>query len=173
MANAALVFQSSATEVVGSQNVTISLVSSTAMIQGIAIDAIRDVKSTGGPAGGTASNQAYNSAFEVTGATLNSDGMLVEYMGTNDTNPIPAPGTNGVLYSFTYHVPTGLTASTYITIGTYADQDNWLDPQYTVAMGGGTFTGVQYFTPVVLHIIPEPMTMGLLGLGGLFLRRRK
>jgi len=32
---------------------------------------------------------------------------------------------------------------------------------------------IDVFDTVVIHQIPEPMTMGLLGLGGLFLRRRK
>jgi len=172
MANAALVFQSTATEVTGSQNVTISLVSQTAMIQGISIDAIKDSLASGAAAGGTASSQVYNTGYEVTGASLNSDGMLVEYMGANDTSPIPAPGVNGTLFSFVYHVPT-LPSSTYITIGTFADGDNWLDPQYTIAMQGGTFIGGSNFTPVVLHVTPEPMTIGLLSIGGLFLRRRK
>jgi hypothetical protein len=36
---------------------------------------------------------------------------------------------------------------------------------------GGTFQLMD--TQVIHQIIPEPMTMGLLGLGGLFLRRRK
>lgn len=60
-----------------------------------------------------------------------------------------------------------------------------IGPQFTIAFTGGadgdsgTVTlmdgsGVNYVgEPVVVNVIPEPMTLGLLGLGGLFLRRRK
>jgi hypothetical protein len=34
-------------------------------------------------------------------------------------------------------------------------------------------TGVSVGAPIYLEVIPEPMTMGLLGLGALFLRKRK
>ena len=37
-------------------------------------------------------------------------------------------------------------------------------------MGAGQFSLLQ---TIIVHQIPEPITMGLLGLGGLFLRRRK
>ena len=168
MANAVLVFQTAGTtEIVPSDNVVIDLIS-TQMISYFSIDAIK--ASVGN---GTASSPSVNSAFEVAYAgTLNSEGMLSEYLSASDTSPIPAPGVSGRLYSFVYHVP-DVPINTYIIIGTYADGENWLSPQYTVANGGGTFTGTQYFTPLVLHYFPEPMTMGLLGLGGLFLRRRK
>jgi len=42
---------------------------------------------------------------------------------------------------------------------------------YSIDLDTGALTGV--LDTVVIHQIPEPMTIGLLGLGGLFLRRRK
>lgn len=51
-----------------------------------------------------------------------------------------------------------------------------------VTLSSGSYFGgsmdINYGTPdiygeLVIHQVPEPMTMGLLGLGGLFLRRRK
>ena len=65
---------------------------------------------------------------------------------------------NGVI-GFDFHVPEDLEPSTLITIGPTA----------------GTFNLVSFdlLPSIVLHVIPEPMTIALLGLGGLFLRRRK
>jgi hypothetical protein len=40
-------------------------------------------------------------------------------------------------------------------------------------MGGELYEGTVLMDSVIIHQIPEPMTLALLGLGGLFLRRRK
>jgi hypothetical protein len=173
MAQAGLVFQAAVTDVNPSDNILITLSSGTEMVQGFAIDAI--ISSNGGLAAGPLAMPA---AFEVQSVGNIINGMnagqyvLVDIIGASDTAPIPAPGVSGVIYSFMYHVP-DLPASSIITIGTFWDDLTYLAPEYTVAMGGGTFVGNEYFTPLVLHVIPEPMTIGLLGLGGLFLRRRK
>jgi hypothetical protein len=65
---------------------------------------------------------------------------------------------DGVIFTHEFHVPDGLAFSTNITVD--------YDINYSIA--GGDVAG-----QAVLHVVPEPMTLGLLGLGGLFLRRRK
>jgi hypothetical protein len=61
-----------------------------------------------------------------------------------------------VIFSFSFHVPE-LPASTYIDIDT------------TGVYGGALVDNLD----ARIHVTPEPMTVMLLGLGGLFLRRRK
>lgn len=67
----------------------------------------------------------------------------------------PMP-TDKVIVSFSFHVPE-LPASTYIDINT------------TGVYGGALADNLD----ARIHVTPEPMTVMLLGLGGLFLRRRK
>jgi len=66
-----------------------------------------------------------------------------------------------VLWSFEYHVP-DLPPSTTIQFGYYA---------VDVASGDYSHDVTTIGMPTI-HIVPEPMTIALLGLGGLFLRRR-
>lgn len=63
---------------------------------------------------------------------------------------------DGVIFSYSFHVPE-LPASTYIDINT------------TGVYGGALADNLD----ARIHVTPEPMTVMLLGLGGLFLRRRK
>jgi hypothetical protein len=62
---------------------------------------------------------------------------------------------NGIALGFDFHVPEDLEISDYINI-------SW----------AGNYGG---FAPddIAIHVIPEPMTIGLLGLGGLALLRRR
>jgi hypothetical protein len=80
------------------------------------------------------------------------------------------------------------------TVDEYTDNQNWAPGTVTETpgtiflvdfhcLGVGTVTvnlydsrvgdGMQVVDTLTIHQIPEPMTMALLGLGGLFLRRRK
>lgn len=131
---------------------------------GFAIDAITDFS-----AGGTASGpQTFHPGFGFSKAgALNYEGMLVAFASASVTM-VPPVGQSGVLYSFEYHVP-DVTISTIIEIGTFYDDDNWLAPELYYVGGGMT----NEFMPAVIHVVPEPTTIVLLGLGGLLLRRRK
>jgi hypothetical protein len=143
--------------------ITINLVTDDDVV-GVLIDAIKD------DAGGTAQEpQVFNTAFGSTiPGTLNVNGLLVEYMSANVTSVPTVPAT-GVLYSFEYHVP-DVPHSTIITIETYADGSNYFLP-WIDFLDGSWAEG--HLAPLEIHVTPEPMTVALLGLGGLFLRRRK
>ena len=91
--------------------------------------------------------------------TLTSGDILNAY--GNSAGGVPDQLANTILYSFE------------VTVNAYGDVSIYMDPMadafYTDA-GAGYFQA-DTFTPVTF--IPEPMTIVLLGLGGLFLRRRK
>lgn len=142
--------------------ITIQLVDSNVI--GFGIDAITD-----GGMGGMSSNHIFNYGFGYHNIEAeNSNGMLVEYMGAAVTIDPPIPVT-GVLYSFEYHIPQA-TESTIITISSFADGDDYLEP-YFVYFGGGEYEGP--VSEVTIHVVPEPTTIVLLGLGGLLMRLRK
>jgi hypothetical protein len=84
--------------------------------------------------------------------------------------PVPE-GTNGVwggVYLFGYVIPAASTLFSEIDFHCEAIGDTTLT---IYSHDWGTTTGT--LSEVVIHQIPEPITLSLLGLGGLFLRRRK
>lgn len=99
------------------------------------------------------------------GDLVNSGGVLVkDVAGTatavNVEDGIPAGET---LWQFEYHVPE-LPYSTIIEIA--LDDITVSDAWYMDYVEGD-------IGPLEIHVSPEPMTVALLGLGGLFLRRRR
>jgi hypothetical protein len=68
-------------------------------------------------------------------------------------SPVPA---DDVIFTHEFHVPDGLQASDEILI------------DYNIAYSGGAQAG-----QIMLHVIPEPATIALLGLGALSLLRRR
>ena len=165
MANAGIVWQSSATEVHPSDMLTISLVTTNAEhVQGLELDAIVD-----GSSGTAATPLTLNSHFNFAdvGQLVNSGGALIKWVNASDTT-VGGDYATGTLYTFLYHVPT-VPASTYITING-SNQTPYGD---TVEIDFSDGTSIYSTQGLVIHVIPEPMTMSLLGLGGLFLRRRK
>jgi hypothetical protein len=71
----------------------------------------------------------------------------------------------GDMASWEFHVPDYKVESDYIIIDPYAGSWNSV-----YAYPG---EGADQFPYIVLHVIPEPMTIALLGMGGLFLLRRR
>ncbi|MBN2210974.1 MAG: PEP-CTERM sorting domain-containing protein [Sedimentisphaerales bacterium] len=78
-----------------------------------------------------------------------------------------APGED--IISFMYHVPEGLLPSTFITIEVFSKSTT-----PTALSGVKDEANVLHtIDALTLHVIPEPMTLTLLGLGGLGLLRRR
>ena len=97
------------------------------------------------------------------GALVNSGGDLITGLYGSvalGTQTGPPPGT--VLYSYEFHIPE-VPYSTIITLG--------IDGLVLKHVFGQEL--VANVIPAEIHVTPEPMTIALLGLGGLFLRRRK
>jgi len=136
---------------------------------GMELDGITD-NAAGNALGTITAIPVYSSSWNATLApdTINSDGMLIEWMGASQTSVPPTP-VSGVLYSFLYHVPT-VPFSTMITIQTLSGGVNAYLNEVTYT------SGTLYCPPEIattIHVIPEPATIALLGLGGLLLRRKK
>lgn len=81
----------------------------------------------------------------------------------------------GLIIVWSFHVPEDKQPSDWIFVDPYGGSWNSIDaipddPQEIIA---GIPFGLDNLPVVAFHVIPEPMTIALLGLGGLFLVRRK
>lgn len=106
------------------------------------------------------------------GYIRNDLGVLIDTITGNTGYAFPPEVTSGILYSFEYHVPQ-LPESTYITIDDVVGDNPFGGPAYATSFGWGDYTTTTQLDALVIHVIPEPMTIALLGLGGLFLLRRR
>ena len=97
------------------------------------------------------------------GDLINSGGVLITGVtgGILTMIGLPPLPAYEIIYSFEFHVP-DLPSSSWVLIS---------DSGYTTFLYSGD--EVLDMTDLSIHITPEPMTVALLGLGGLFLRRRK
>ena len=118
--------------------------------------------------GGTMDNQ--------TGITLVADtGVMVERSvdaaGFLDGTGLLPLGTNGIGGgAFAYDLPAGIPANTAL-IGDIAFHCEG-PGDVIVQLWTTDFSGATLVDSIIIHQVPEPVTMALLGLGGLFLRRR-
>jgi hypothetical protein len=181
MANAGIAFVTStgATTVNAGDVITVQLKSSDlAMTGGFNIGILTDFG-----ANGTLSAPAISASLTQLGSyeVLNTAANAVKG-GTSaliyNAAAYGALNTGGVAFSFSYTVPTG---SSTIVIGglpvgqyyMYSDGEAYNDGAATMAnmsvAGAPTDVAIGNLT---LSVVPEPMTLGLLSLGGLFLRRR-
>jgi hypothetical protein len=116
-----------------------------------------------GPAEYVPDSWVYNLAPGLLGGSLalTDQGMSVNVAGGSLQSPAAIMPEGGILWEYTFHVPDDLQESDIIDItqgGVYGDVD--------LALANDAL--------VRLHVTPEPMTIGLLGLGALgLLRRRK
>ena len=150
-----------------SDTITINLVADFA-VGSVAIGRI-DGPPTAGPINPFHAN--FTMAPNQPGTLVNAGNVLISTISIG----IPFGGTEApagdVLYSFEYHIP-DLLASTYITIDDV--QDSGTSPPTSSLIAKADYSiMISDVTPLEIHVTPEPMTIALLGLGGLLLRRRK
>ncbi len=125
--------------------------------------------------GGTANPGAWNTTFTTADAGYNGSAYG---FGTGDL--ISATGgislgfpATGILYTYSYEIPSdaALGATIVFTVGDLPDFGIASSISYLVEGASAQMspTGMEFAATV----IPEPMTIALLGLGGLFLLRRR
>ena len=100
------------------------------------------------------------------GTIVNAGGVLISTINAGTQYTTPAIPAGQILWSFEYHVPY-LPDSSWITI------DDVTEGAVFTYIGGTDTPYIGDVDPLEIHVTPEPMTIALLGLGGLFLRRRK
>lgn len=123
---------------------------------------------SGGTAQGPwAVNAGFDWAMFLAPGTVVNDGTTL-ITGMNGNINFGSPPVEGVLASFEFHVPE-LQESSIIIIDDFLDAAGGISTSVLFSDN----TSVTDLNPVEIHVIPEPMTIGLLGLGALGLLRRR
>jgi len=113
--------------------------------------------------------QIFGATGSDVGVVTNAGGILIDRPSpTTQIRGAKETGDTGIsddwVYRFEYHIP-DLEESATITISI----DN---ASFKNGLGQPVIPDT-WTSTVDIHVVPEPMTIALLGLGGLFLRRRK
>ncbi len=125
--------------------------------------------------GGTANPGAWDAKFTVAGAGYNGEayGFGVGDLVIADGGVTPGAYATGLLYTYSYDIPSDAVVGSIITftVGDIAEYFYLSSISYLVeeATAEMSMAGMEFAATV----IPEPMTIALLGLGGLFLLRRR
>ena len=107
--------------------------------------------------------------FLVNGAPVGPYVIMSHVSGIIQTGSDPSPA-NVSVYSFSLTIPSAAAIGDIFTIDDIGGDINPGLPPTGTNFNNTAVTGA---SPLVLTVIPEPMTICLLGLGGLLLRRRK
>jgi hypothetical protein len=179
-ANAVTVdIEGSKTGVLAGETITVSMSADTAA-DSYAISLGATTTSTAGDA--TAAIGTLNTGFDnINNAGTLRNGMtnyngaryiLIDRINGSVLLESPSVAAEATLYSFELTIPTGAVESDTFTIYAATGFGVFSPPPagYAHQVSGST-PGTT--NNLVLTVIPEPMTIALLGLGGLFLRRRK
>ena len=130
---------------------------------------VMDVVQDNGPNAGQAASPAADSRWTSGyGGDLGAGHDLVYF--ASGAIIYPDPDIEGVLWSMEYHVPEA-PESTYIDITALHDPGAFWFSEISISGTGGSYSVP--IDGVTIHIIPEPMTVVLLGLGGLVALRRR
>ena len=170
IANATIGLVASNSSPVAGENITMTIETTASELVGtIQVGIIRDDVS-----GGLAATGSFNALFTTTdvgynGVTLGlgDDAGDIGYISGIVNLPNYATGT---LYTYTYTVSASATNGTVIT---FSLPDASGDPYYFPSEAGLSTAEVVGISGTSVTVIPEPMTIALLGLGGLFLRRKE
>jgi len=120
------------------------------------------------------SNPVWHPGFTVQANTgIKRDGSKENTIYTNIAGTAPVDvslyvAAGQVLFSFDI---TAGAAGTTITVADYAGTNPYSPPPTPVATKWNAVETT--LAPLEITVVPEPMTMALLGLGGLFIRRRR
>jgi len=173
-----LVLDGGGTTVMADSTVTINVVADWAVSDNAGFNLMESTTSAAGDATALAVG-TLNAGFDfisAAGTLCNVESgsrfILIDRINGVITDGSPPIAAGDALYSFDLLVPSGATVGDAFTIDdAFGEPVVSAGPPYATGIhGGGDVTDIE---PLTLTVVPEPMTIVLLGLGSIFLFRRK